>query len=220
MPYKNQKHKTRNQRQHRRAGHVRRIEVVLSAESERDHAIADFLDDLPRGEMAEFIRQAIVEKMERGAAPELDSPPEPRASDQIEMLFVELDTQRREASQQIETLYQELADEKRRAGKQLEAMVAELVELKQVIRQPLEAASASHSVPDPPHSLPEVPVPVASSGIDMSRPRPKKAGPAQRAPQVTPAEPEVLSEEDQIRLAKIMAASIRNAQPGRGDRRT
>ncbi len=209
MPYKNQKHKTRNQRQHRRAGHVRRIEVVLSAESERDHAIADFLDDLPRGEMAEFIRQAIVEKMERGAAPELDSPPEPRASDQIEMLFVELDTQRREASQQIETLYQELADEKRRAGKQLEAMVAELVELKQVIRQPLEAASA-------PHTLPEVPVAVASSGIDMSRPRPKKATSTQRARQVTPAEPEVLSEEDQIRLAKIMAASIRNAQPGRG----
>lgn len=213
MPFKNPKQKTRNQRQHRHAGHVRRIEVVLSAESERDHAISDYLDDLPHGEMAEFVRQAIMEKIAREGATEPQPAPEPRASEQIELLFEELDHQRRTASEQIETLYQELADEKRHAGKQLEAMIAELAALRQAMHHPIPAEKVSAEPKQPP-TLPESQGAVTSSGIDMSRPRPRKS-PPKAAPQII-TETEELSEQDQIRLAKIMAASIKRAQPGRG----
>jgi hypothetical protein len=156
MPYRSRTHKTRNQRQHRRAGHVRRIEVVLSADSERDHVISDFLDELPCGEMAEFVRQAILEKLTResDAVPAPEPEPEPRASDQIELLFEELDHQRRQANEQIEALYQELADEKRHAGQQLAAMLTELAALRQAMHQPAPIAAPtqknSGSSPPPP----------------------------------------------------------------------
>jgi hypothetical protein len=85
MPYKNTKHRTRRQRQQRRAGHVRRVEVVLSADNPEDQAIHDVLDRLPRGEISAFIRQAILEKIER------DKPaPEPTAADQFNAILAEL----------------------------------------------------------------------------------------------------------------------------------
>jgi hypothetical protein len=85
MPYKNTKHRTRRQRQQRRAGHVRRVEVVLSADNPEDHAIHDVLDRLPRGEISAFIRQAILEKIER------DKPaPESTAVEQFKTIMAEL----------------------------------------------------------------------------------------------------------------------------------
>ena len=115
MPYKSQRHKTRHQRQTRRAGHVRRVEIVLSADSERDRAISDFLDSLP-GAAAEFIRQAVVEKMQREGHQPAPEPEAPVA--------------------QLEALYQDLADERRRASDQLEAMIAELSALRETVTPP------------------------------------------------------------------------------------
>jgi hypothetical protein len=230
MPYHNPKHKTRSQRQRRRTGRVRRLEVTLSADSERDHDISDYLDSLPPGSAAEFIRQAIAEKMQRENDPAVaPAPPVPEAapasaSTQIDQLFAELDHQRRDAQQQIETLYQELADEKRRAGQQLETMITELVELRSELRQqqrqpvgfpvPMPPDTPTGAPPVPP-TLPEAPETVRSAGIDMSRPRPRKQ-PARTPTAASPAPLEELSEQDAIRLAKIMANSIKRAQPGRG----
>lgn len=85
MPYKNPKHLTKRQRQRRRAGHVRRLEVTLSAESERDHTIAAFLDDLPQGSASEFIRAAIMAAIERETASESEP-----ASEQFNAILAEL----------------------------------------------------------------------------------------------------------------------------------
>jgi hypothetical protein len=150
--------------------------------------------------------------------------PEPdRASDQIEQLFTELDTQRREANEQIATLYQELSDEKHRASQQLETMIAQLAELRHDMhqRQPVSAAATvayqDHvaTAPDRPPTMPESPGNVVSSGIDMSRPRPRPA-PRQAPAAAPPVDNEPLCDQDAIRLAKIMANSIKRAQPGRG----
>lgn len=78
-----------------------------------------------------------------------------------------------------------------------------------------EPQTKSATVIEQPPTLPEVSASVASSGIDMSRPRPR-AKPAVMSAPPAPAEPEELSEADAIRLAKIMANSIKRAQPGRG----
>jgi hypothetical protein len=163
--------------------------------------------------MAEFIRQAVAEKIERESTGEPE--PETRASDQIELLFAELDTQRREASEQIETLYKELAHEKRHAGKQLETMLAELAALRQAIHAPIPESGRSQNnsaVTAPPPTLPEQRGTITSRGIDMSRPRPRQELP--RAP-VQTVQVEELSEKEKIRLAKLMAESIRRANPGR-----
>ncbi len=149
----------------------------------------------------------------------LPVPAADRASEQIEMLFEELDDQRREANEQIAALYQELADEKHHASRQLENMIAELVELRQAIHQPAPVAAAAHqdqtAPPQPPPTLPEATGMVRSSGIDMSRSRPRPK--ARKTPAAASAPPpEELSEQDAIRLAKIMANSIKRAQPGRG----
>lgn len=97
MPYKNPTHKTRHQRQQRRAGQVRRVEIVLSADNERDHDIHDFLDSLPRGAVGEFIRSAINEKIQREqAAPQ---PEIPSASEQFNTILAELAALRRAVSQ-------------------------------------------------------------------------------------------------------------------------
>ena len=235
MPYNNPKHKTRSQRKRRRAGRVRRLEVTLSADSERDHDISDYLDSLPPGSAAEFIRQALAEKIQREnaqpeAQPTHDHQPAPAAapSAQIDQLFAELDHQRREATEQIAALYQELADEKHHASRQIETMITELVELRHAIHQPAPvAATAEHHetaqssapgpTPKPPPSLPESPATVRSSGIDTSRPRPRPA--PRKTPPAPPVDNEPLSEQDAIRLAKIMANSIKRAQPGRAGQR-
>jgi DNA-binding transcriptional MerR regulator len=152
---------------------------------------------------------------------QLPLPEADRASDQIELLFEELDYQRREANEQIAALYQELADEKHHASRQLENMIAELVELRQAIHQPAPVAAVAPqdqtaAAPQPPPTLPESPGTVQSSGIDMSRSRPRPQ--ARKMPAAAPAPPpEELSEQDAIRLAKIMANSIKRASRGGGE---
>ncbi len=96
MPHKNPNHKTRHQRQQRRAGHVRRVEFVLNADSERDQAIHDFLTNLPHGEVGEFIRSAILEKINRQAAP---VPEAPSAAEQFNTILAELAELRKAVSQ-------------------------------------------------------------------------------------------------------------------------
>jgi hypothetical protein len=73
MPY-TPKQRTRKQRQRRRAGQVKRVEVVLNSESERDRAIFDYLAGLPARQVAEFIRQAVAEKIARSTTPEPETP--------------------------------------------------------------------------------------------------------------------------------------------------
>ena len=59
-----------NKRQNlrRRTGDQRRIEVVLVADDTRDQYMSKFLGDLPRGEISQFVRQAIEEKIAREIA--------------------------------------------------------------------------------------------------------------------------------------------------------
>jgi hypothetical protein len=78
----------------------------------------------------------------------------------------------------------------------------------------VDAQQSPAVTPPLPPSLPEGPGTITSSSIDMSRPRSRKT-PAKSAPP-PPTQPEELSEQDQIRLAKIFANSIKRAQPGRG----
>lgn len=67
----------------------------------------------------------------------------------------------------------------------------------------------------PPPALPESPGIVQSSGISMDSPR-RRPTPRKSPVAAPPSPPEELSEQDAIRLAKIMANSIKRAQPGRG----
>ena len=99
MPYTNPKHKTRHQRQQRHAGQVRRVEIVLSANNERDYAIHDFLEALPLGTVGEFIRTAIIEKIQRE-----QEQPEPEAlsaSAQFNAILSELVALRQAVSQPV-----------------------------------------------------------------------------------------------------------------------
>jgi hypothetical protein len=161
MPYTNPKHKTRHQRQQRRTGQVQRIEIVLSANNERDHEIHDFLDSLPHGAMGEFIRAAIIEKIQR----EQNQPEPPSASDQFN------------------------------------AILAELSALRKAVSQPVQAVPVSQP-PAPPNPASEL---TASSGLDMSAPRPRKT------PARVPAPPPTLPEEkpfDEATARRMLIDSI------------
>ena len=59
--------KVENRRQNlrRRVGDVKRVEVVLNADNERDQYIASNLNQLERGTTSEFVRCAIEEKIAR-----------------------------------------------------------------------------------------------------------------------------------------------------------
>jgi len=192
-----QKRDAKKQKLARRTGKVKRVEVVLVADSPRDQYIAGWMDDnLGRGEASEFVRQAIEEKIAR------------------ELLGQDVDTpQHTVASEQVMMLYEELRDERQRASDQFEALIQEIHALRQQLQGfELKATRVTETV--------EISAPAAvqqSSGLDMSRPRPRKQLP-RSAPAVEPAT-DVLSEADQVRLAKIMANSIKMAQPGRSEKR-
>ncbi len=138
MPYTNPKHKTRHQRQQRRTGQVRRVEIVLSATNERDYDIHDFLETLPQGAVGEFIRTAIIEKIQREQA--------------------------------------QPAPETPSASAQFNAILAELAALRQAVSPPVPMTAATSSHPATRHIEPPDPTPelTESSGLDMSRPRPRK----------------------------------------------
>jgi hypothetical protein len=99
-----QTQKTRKQRQQRKAGAVRRIEVVLHSDAERDRAVLDHLDALPRGEASEWIRTTLFAAITARQAP--DTPvPEPStdttATRQLEALISEVAALRQAVQQPI-----------------------------------------------------------------------------------------------------------------------
>jgi hypothetical protein len=102
MPYTNPKHKTRHQRQQRRTGQVRRVEIVLSATNERDYEIHDFLETLPQGAVGEFIRTAIIEKIQREQAQ--PAPEASSASAQFNAILAELAALRQAVSQPVPSM--------------------------------------------------------------------------------------------------------------------
>jgi hypothetical protein len=219
MPYTNPKHKTRHQRQRRRAGITRRIEVVLNEDYAQDREIDDYLETLPRGEKSAFVRQAILEKIERETAPE----PEPvsAAAEFNAIILDEFDRQRAESR----AAQQEMIAIIDRQSDQIAALRDQLVRQPEpvAVAAPVETASAGIDTgrprpPAPPPTLPEPPEITQSSGIDTSRPRPRKT-PRKTAHSAPAPEPAALSEAEQIRLAQVMAKTIRNAQPGRSQRR-
>jgi hypothetical protein len=130
MPY-TPKQRTKRQRQRRTAGQVKRFEIVLSAENQRDHEIHDFLSQLPRGEISNFVKDAILEKIQRSTS--ISVPPDP-------------------------------AD-------QLNAILSELAKIRQAVKQPAPVTPVYDLV-----TVSSDSTPVSSSGLDMSRPRRKRAG--------------------------------------------
>ena len=85
MPY-TPKQRTRKQRQRRRAGQIKRLEVILNADSARDQTIYNHLIKLERGEVAEFVRAAIAEKIMRDS----NTPTTPEPADQLNAILQQL----------------------------------------------------------------------------------------------------------------------------------
>lgn len=193
----------------RREGHVKRYEIVLVAESARDQYIAEWMGDhLKRGQASEFMRQAIEEKIARALlGQDIDTPQAIVASEQVMMLYEEIRDERQRASDQFEAFIQEI----HALRAELSSFKFEATRITETVRVYQDPAPV---VAERPPSLPEQGGVVASSGLDMSRPRPRKQLP-RSAPAPEPV-PDELTEQQQIELAQIMAQSIRNARPGRG----
>lgn len=203
MPYKTQAQRTRRQRQRRRAGLTKRIEITLSAESADDHEIADFMDSLPRGASAGFIKAAILEKMgKEPAAPEVPDPidDDATASNEFNALLIELDQQRREAGQHMAEMIATLTAQSAEISALRDQLSSQLVQ-GQILSEGIDMARPRAAV-------------AASSGIDTARPRPRAAKTITPAP--VALDGGKLTQAEQIRLAQVMAKSVRNAQPGRG----
>lgn len=167
------RNKTRRQRQRRRAGDVRRIEITLCADSERDHVINDYIcDELDRGAVSEFIKQAISEKIarERNEQPEIQP-----------------------ASQQFNAILAELAELREAVSASASApapTVSSGIDM--------DAPRPPRQTPLAPTESPETSV---SSGIDMSGPRRRK--PRSTAPPTLPEQPEPEFDADAARVALL-----------------
>lgn len=148
----------------------RRFEFVLRNDSQRDQQISGYLDQLPRGQAAEFIRAALWAAM---SAQQPDQyPPEP-----LQLALPEPAqpmTKDTSASDAFERLFKELA----------------------ALRSAVENQPGPVTAPP----LPMLERVEASSGIDMSGPPRKRApitGKASPAPQ--PASPPGISQQDAAR---------------------
>ena len=85
--------KARKQKQQRKAGAVRRVEVVLHSDADRDRAVLDYLDVLPRGEASEWIRAtlfAAIAPQQVSEALVLEPPIATAAALQLEALIAEV----------------------------------------------------------------------------------------------------------------------------------
>lgn len=183
------KHIIRKQRQRRRAGAVRRIEIVLDMSDPEHATIAEYLDTLPRGETSEYVRQAVLTRMAAEYAPE----PEPVSSD------VQQDDS---ASAAFNAILAELV-----------ALRALVGAANAVTRQPEPVAvSQNHQAATAPPpaatgapgqgSSPGV---VESSGIDMSGPPRRRATVASSPP---PTLPEIEPPFDPEATARLLVQSI------------
>ena len=197
MPYTNQHHKTRHQRQQRRAGEVRRVEFVLSADVDRDFEIHDFLRTLPPGTAGEFIRQAIHEKMQRGQYTPTPAPTPVQS----------------EAVAQLETLIQEVAAQRREIAQLREVVTAPVMVAADPApmtdrRRRVETEARSAHTPTTAATMPSAELgEVSSSGIDMSRPRRRSPVTSAPTPAVETPTPE-LDERAQLALTRELVRSI------------
>jgi len=195
MPYNNPHHKTHQQRQRRRAGEVRRVEVVLSADSDRDFEIHDFLRALPPGTAGEFIRKAIHEKMQRGQYAPAPAPAQSEAVAQLETLIQEVAAQRREIAQLREVVT---------APVMVAADPAPMTDR----RRRVETEARSAHTPPSAATMPSAELgEVSSSGIDMSRPRRRSPVTSAPTPAVETPTPE-LDERAQLALTRELVRSI------------
>jgi hypothetical protein len=174
--------KVRKQRQQRRAGLVRRVEVVLSADNERDHVINEFLNDLPRGAVGEFVRQAIYAAITGAVVTVPEPQPESRAAQQFNAILAELAALREAVAQPVP--------------------LPELAEVAPETPVTDRRRRMQEHVPSGPEAEGEV---TAASGIDMSRPRPR-SGP-RGAP--SPTLPEVEPPFDPEASARLLVQSIK-----------
>jgi hypothetical protein len=176
--------KVRKQRQQRRAGLVRRVEVVLSADNERDHVINDYLDTLPRGAVGEFVRQAIYAAI-TGAVVTVPEPQDSSAAQQFNAILAELAALREAVAQP--TPLPEMAKVAH------EQPVTDRRRRMQVHEQ------SARSAPESERGM------IAASGIDMSHPRPR-SGPRAAPP---PTLPEVEPPFDPEASARLLVQSIK-----------
>jgi capsule polysaccharide export protein KpsE/RkpR len=182
---------TKQQKMRRKSLQIKRIEVSLNAEIKGDTLIADHLGELPRGAKSDYIRVALLNQIAYDT----------RTTDTDEEL-----RDLRNTVEVLEDQNEVLIDMVR----ELTAAIHELSQRKIEV-QMVQAAQISVGPATPkPDSLPEI---LQSSGLDMSRPRPRpklKRGP------VADQSLDVTDEFDAVALGKLMARSIKNAQPGRG----
>lgn len=168
------------QQRKRRAGKIRRFELVLNPAYGTDHDAIDFLDNLPRFTKSDFARDALLLAIARE-----------RGHSEMDQMIDDLRADNAELRSMLADALDRLADLQSRE------VVVEQVQMQRVTIAPSDTSQTE------------------SSGIDMSRDRPRKKLPSAQPAQIV--EPDVLTEADQIRLAGIMAKSIKNAQPGRMD---
>ncbi len=208
----------RAQRLRREALKVRRVEVALSANNGRDVHIADGLSELKNITISDYVRQALVEKMVFDGTSRREQPRE-SASEQLDALYTELNAQREAMVQEFATTptidyFEDRFNRIEQQNERLIAMVDNLTRLvvelseRETVVETVTATRVRTQVPDDSSGV------VQSSGLNMSRPRPRPKAKVISAP-VQTQEPEELNEEQKIELAKVMARSIKNAQPGR-----
>ncbi|MHC4646791.1 MAG: hypothetical protein ACYTBJ_14935 [Planctomycetota bacterium] len=167
----------------RRAGKVRRFELVLNPAYGSDHDAIEFMDNLPRGTKSDFARDAILMAIanERGNS-EMDQMIDGLRADNAELRSMLADALARLEDLQSREVTVEMA-------------------------QAVRVTTQSRPVDDTGT--------VASSGLNMDRPRPRPKLQRTQPAQIEAAEPDVLTEAESVRLGRMMAASIRKAQPGR-----
>jgi len=207
--------------QAKRRKHHKRVEFVLNPAYDEDRKMIALLDDLQGGK-SDYIREAVAQKID------YDQRGDPFM--QLEAMIAELAETRAMVQQQFEALIRAQAVigslvERIPATPYFDAgfngLRADIQDLRdnppQVNVQLLQAANVTTGVLTPtlaenakvqfPPTLPEQGA-VVSSGIDLSRPRPRPK--LQPGAVVAPA-PEAdapMTEAESIRLAQVMAASI------------
>ncbi|MCD4685968.1 MAG: hypothetical protein K8S97_08530 [Anaerolineae bacterium] len=191
MPYTNPRHKARNQRQRRRTGYVKRLEVTLSADSDRDVAIHDHLAGLPAGTVSEFVKQSVAEKVQRERGQQPPQQAQSEASAQFAQLMQELAAQRREIAELREAV-------------STPVMVAAVPEPVTDRRRRIEPEARSAPPPDTASATGEV----VSGGIDMSRPRRRRTAPTAATAHQADTPPQEIDERAQAALARELIRSI------------
>lgn len=174
--------RTRKQRAARREGFVRRLEIVLHSDDERDHEIHEFLEALPRGRVSEFVRQALYAAIVNAPPP---APPASgaNAADQLDALYHRLATQQRESHEQLDAMYKELAALREEVSRSRPDGTPQPATDARATAERVSAPDQAMEEESPDDGL------VASSGLDTSRRRKRPGRPTVARPQTLPEEP-------------------------------